>query len=791
MEAPQELNKISLTSLDEKKAYQYCRKLGTGLSQVEVSFLLSYFRKLGRDPTELELQTIAQTWSEHCFHKIFKSKIVYGKETINGLFNTFIRKATEEIAANWVISAFKDNAGIIKFEDTVSIAAKVETHNHPSAIEPFGGAATGVGGVIRDILGVWADPIAVTDELFFGDLDFPFEKLPLSVKHPRYLLSGVVSGVGTYGNNMGIPTVNGGIYFDDAFTGYTLVFCGCIGLLKNRNYARNAKAGDLLVIAGARTGKDGIHGVNFASEKIEGDADALRSAVQIPDPIVEEKLMRAVLEIGDRRLASAITDLGGGGLSSGVCEIANSFDCGAEVDLASIPLKTKEMEPWEIWVSESQERMLLVVPPEAVAKALSIFEREEIEACAFGKLTGTGEIALRKRGETLGILNLEFLFSPPLPKLQAKTFLAPKVSDSKRPRNTETSTLALDLVHLLASSNIASKEKFVRTYDFEIKGNTVIKPFQFPGSGPNDAAVLKPVLSSQKGLVISCGYNPRLSTIDPYWMAAASIDEAIRNNVACGGRRIALLDNFAWGNVEDPKTLGSLVEASRACYDVSRAFEAPFISGKDSLYNETPLGEILPTLVITAVGILPDISRSISADFKTSGNSIYLVGKTGAEMGGSEYSHLKGLFGGEVPKLDLERTPGLYRSMNRATDQPFVRAVHDISQGGLAVALLEMCFARGLGAEVSLPESDLTTVEQLFSESNSRFIVEVEAGEEAKFEKMIKDFYFKKLGSVKEGSVRVQSYDGNEVLKASVDECYLAWKNSFSSTRAISATNRS
>ena len=351
---------------------------------------------------------------------------------------------------SWVVSAFTDNAGIVKFEETISIAAKVETHNHPSAIEPFGGAATGVGGVIRDILGVFAEPIAITDTLFFGDLNFPYSKLPANIKHPRYLLRGVVSGVGAYGNNMGIPTVNGGIYFDEAYTGYTLVFCGCVGLLKNRNYARSAKPGDLLVLAGARTGRDGIHGVNFASDKIEGDTDALRSAVQIPDPIVEEKLMRAVLEIGDRRLASAITDLGGGGLSSAVCEIAKSFGCGADVDLASVSLKIRGIEPWEIWISESQERMLLVVPEHTLAKVLSIFEREEIEAGAIGKLTDSDEIVLKNRTEDLGKLNLDFLFSPPLPELEASNSRANKGGiESGDRRKIRNPNLTEDLLSLL------------------------------------------------------------------------------------------------------------------------------------------------------------------------------------------------------------------------------------------------------------------------------------------------------------------------------------------------------
>lgn len=789
MEIPQQHqhksnNKLNLISLNERKAFLLCRRLGTGLNQAEVSEISSYYRKLGRDPTEIELQTIAQTWSEHCFHKVFKSKIAYGKQTIAGLFNSYIRKATEEIGANWIVSAFKDNAGIVKFEETFSIAAKVETHNHPSAIEPFGGAATGVGGVIRDVLGVWADPIAVTDILFFGDLDLPFKKLPANVKHPRYLLSGVVSGVGTYGNNMGIPTVNGGIYFDNSFTGYTLVFCGCVGLLKNRNYARTAKVGDALIVAGSRTGRDGIHGVNFASEKIEGDADVLRSAVQIPDPIVEEKLMRAVLEIGDRRLASGITDLGGGGLSSAVCEIAKSFGCGAEVDLASIPLKTTHIESWEVWISESQERMLLVVPQSAVAKVLSIFEREEVEACVFGKLTGTNQIVLKNRDETLGVLDLKFLFSPPLPELEAKPFFSetpaknPKTGHAK---TVESKNLLEDLLSLLSARNIASKEKFVRTYDFEVKGNTVIKPFQFPGSGPNDAAVLKPLISSQKGVAVSCGYNPALAMLNPYWMAASSIDEAVRNNIAVGGRRIALLDNFAWGNVADPKTLGGLVQASKACYEVAKAYSTPFISGKDSMYNETPLGEILPTLVITAIGIISDISKSLTSDFKTCGNSIFLVGTPRPEMGGSEFYRLKNAGGGEVPKLDLQTTPSLYRSMMRATEQPFVRAVHDISQGGLAVALAEMCLTNGLGAEVKLGGDGLSPTEELFSESNSRFLVEIQADEDEAFEKMFRGLPCRKIGKVQTEMIVISQTDGEPLLSVSTTDCETAWKSGFPS----------
>lgn len=782
--------RLKLISVDEKKAYQLCRRLGTGLDHSEVSAIRAYFKKLGREPTEIEIQTIAQTWSEHCFHKIFKSKIKYGKEVIDGLLKSFIRRATEELAPNWVVSAFTDNAGIIKFEETYSIAAKVETHNHPSAIDPFGGAATGVGGVIRDVLGVWAEPIANTDVLFFGDLDFPLEKLPKGIKHPRYLLNGVVSGVRMYGNNMGIPTVNGGVYFDKSYNGYTLVFCGCVGLLKNRNYMRRAKPGDVLVIAGARTGRDGVHGVNFASEKLSGDTDELRSAIQIPDPIVEERVRRAVLEVGDRRLASAITDLGGGGLSSGVCEIAKSFNCGADVDLASIPLKTQEMQGWEIWVSESQERMLLAVPEDTLAKVLSVFESEEVEAGAFGKLTEGNRVILRNREEELGSIDLDFMFSPPLPRLEVglneNSKLGMKTKPTKVMKRLQYTgeDLSADLLSLLKSPNIASKEGIVRTYDHEVRGKTVIKPFQYPRSGPNDAAVLKPVGNSDRGLAISCGYNPSFGVLDPYWMAAASIDEAVRNNVAVGGRRIALLDNFAWGNPEEGDNLAQLVSAARACYDVATAMETPFISGKDSLYNRTPLGDIAPTLVITALGIVPELSRCITADFKQAGNSIYLVGKTRPELGGSEFFRLKNLQGGEVPKLDPGPSAALYRTINRVTDQAYLRACHDISQGGMAVALAEMCFGNGLGAEIKLSgetsEDSLPVdaLSELFSESNSRFLIEVQAGEEDKFEKMLKGFPLVKLGRVSDGRVlQIMDSVGKKIVNVPTESCFDAWRN--------------
>jgi phosphoribosylformylglycinamidine synthase II len=379
-DTPFPLFEVNLLEASDQQLLEVSRELGIGLNLQEMKALQQYFRRLGRNPTDVELQTVGQTWSEHCFHKTFKGIIEFNGKEIDSLFKTYIMKATREISPKWCFSVFEDNAGIIRFDRDYGIAVKVETHNHPSAIEPFGGAATGVGGVIRDILGVWADPIACTDVLGFGPLDYPYEKLPPGVKHPKYVFMGVVAGIGHYGNNMGIPTVNGAIYFDESYVGNVVVYCGCIGLLPLKKFRRNAKPGDIIVLAGGKTGRDGIHGVTFASAELTEKSETVsRPAVQIANPIEEEKLKRAIIAIRDLELASAITDLGGGGLSSAVGETAKRFDCGAVVYLEKVPLKYPGLAPWEIYISESQERMLLAVPPENLEKVLEIFQSEDVE----------------------------------------------------------------------------------------------------------------------------------------------------------------------------------------------------------------------------------------------------------------------------------------------------------------------------------------------------------------------------------------------------------------------------
>ncbi|NIO36172.1 phosphoribosylformylglycinamidine synthase subunit PurL [Candidatus Bathyarchaeota archaeon] len=772
------LFEINLLEADNRQLQEISQQTRIGLNLREMKVIKEYFKKRRRNPTDVELQTIGQTWSEHCFHKTFKGKVHFNGNEINSLFKTYISKTVEDINPTWCFSVFEDNAGIVLFDRDYGVAIKVETHNHPSAIEPFGGAATGVGGVIRDVLGVWADPIAVTDVLGFGPLDYEYKKLPPGVKHPRYVYKGVVEGIGSYGNNMGIPTVNGAIYFDKSYVGNVVVYCGCIGILPLAKFKRKAKPGNIIVLAGGKTGRDGIHGVTFASAELKEESEKIsRPAVQIANPIEEEKLKRAIIRIRDLGLASAITDLGGGGLSSAVGESARKFNCGVVVELEKVPLKFPGLAPWEIYVSESQERMLLTVCPKNLKQVLDVFQRENIEATAIGKYTEDNILRIHYRDFKVAELDIPFLFSPPNVERRAEY----RQISLEEPELAEPEDLIVTLLNVLSLPSIASKESVIRTYDHEVKGNTVLKPLQGRYSGPNDAAIIKPLEGSWKGAVISCGINPNYGKIDVYWMAASAIDEAIRNNVAVGGRRIALLDNFTWGNPEKPERLGSLVRACQACYDFAIAFKTPFISGKDSLYNESPLGPVTPTLLITALGIMPDIRSAVSMDAKSPYSHVYLVGKTYRELGGSAYYETRGVIGVTVPEVRPREAADTFEAITKAIDLGLVKACHDLSEGGLAVAAAEMAFSGGHGLELDLqkvPRHELSRNDLvLFSESNSRFLVEVSEDFREDFEILMKRRPCAEVGRFSETSqMKIKGLDGKVILDFSVDELRSCWK---------------
>lgn len=722
----------------------------------EMKAIRRHFSTLGRNPTDCEMETVAQTWSEHCHHKTFRGDIrcdfqegrARKKFLIHNLLKSTIVKATQTLARPWCVSVFHDNAGVIAFDDKDNVCFKVETHNHPSALEPFGGANTGVGGVIRDILGtgLGAKPIANTDVFCFASPDHDVKKLPAGTLHPKRIMKGVVSGVRDYGNKMGIPTVNGAICFDEGFLGNPLVYCGTVGIIPRGKELKGALSGDLVVVAGGRTGRDGIHGATFSSGELTSESEVVSSgAVQIGDPIQEKKVADVMLRARDLGLYTAVTDCGAGGLSSAVGEMGQIL--GARVELERVPLKYQGLSYMEIWISESQERMVFAVPPENLARFLDVFGAENVEATVIGEFTGTGRLELFYQGHQVCDLDMKFLHDG-VPKLAKEAvWRAPRRTVQK---NSCPKDLSEALHRVLSDYNICSKEWVIRQYDHEVKGGTVIKPLSGRDcDGPSDAAVIVPKLDSRRGLAIANGINSRYGAIDPYWMAASCIDEAIRQVVAVGGdpARIALLDNFCWGNPDKPDRLGGLVRAALGCHDFSVGYGAPFISGKDSLYNEYAVGKksiaIPGTILISAIGIVGDVGKCVTMDFKQAGNLIYVIGETGDELGGSAYGAVYGRRYAEVPRVDIKRGLKIFSAVHAAIQQGAVRSLHDCSEGGLGVALAEMAFSGGFGVTARL---DLVPVsgkvvrndQVLFSESNSRFLAEVNPQQREKFEQIFK-----------------------------------------------------
>ena len=768
------------------------------LNLAEMQAIQAHFAKLDRNPTDVELETIAQTWSEHCVHKTFKSMIEYaekGRETemIDGMFKTYIQRATEEIAADWCVSVFTDNAGIIEFDDNYNIVFKVETHNHPSAIEPYGGAGTGIGGVIRDSLGtgLGAKPILNTDVFCFGLPDLSYDELPKGALHPKRIFKGVVSGVRDYGNRMGIPTANGAILFDPRYTGNPLVYCGNVGLIPRDRCDKTVEPGDLIVAVGGRTGRDGIHGATFSSLELDDTSESLGSVVQIGNPIMEKKIVDALMGARDRQLYRNITDCGAGGFSSAVGEMGQEI--GAEVHLENIPLKYTALDPWEIWLSEAQERMVIAVPPENREELMAICEAESVEATVLGTFTDTHRLRVFYRGEIVADLDMAFLHNG-LPRHTKKAVWDPPQHPEPELGQIGSPPLTEDLCRILASPNVASKEWVIRQYDHEVQGGLVLKPLVGrENDGPGDACITMPVLGSRKGVIVANGINPKYSDIDPYHSAAAAIDEALRNIIAVGGNleQTALLDNFSWGNPDKHDRLGGLVRSARACYDIAVAYGTPFISGKDSLYNEyrdTTTGEQLaipPTLLISAICVMPEVGKAVSMDVKSPGNRIYVVGRTYAELGGSHYYAIHGFIGNSVPKVRPSEGKRTMGALSLAIDQGLIRSCHDCSEGGLGVAAAEMAFAGGLGMQLSLKnvprDSNVTTDDvSLFSESNSRFVVEVAPEKQEAFEKCMTEVPIGCIGTVADSTdFVVNGTDGSTIVETTIDRLKESWQGTF------------
>ncbi len=757
------------------------------LTAGEMETIQKYFRAHGRDPTDCELETLAQTWSEHCVHKTFRGDIEYEGKTIRNLLRSTIMKVTEELNRDWCVSVFQDNSGIIKFDEDYNVCFKVETHNHPSALEPYGGANTGIGGVIRDPLGtgLGAKPILNTDVFCFGPPDFPNRKLPPGVLHPKRIMKGVVAGVRDYGNRMGIPTANGAVFFDEGYVGNPLVYCGNVGLIPRDKCFKRVRTGQKIVLVGGRTGRDGIHGATFSSGELTAESETISSgAVQIGNPITEKKMTDTVLACRDRGLYEAITDCGGGGLSSAVGELGKDF--GVRVDLEKVPLKYAGLTYTEIWISEAQERMILAVPPEKMEKLLAVFAAEDVEATVIGEITGDRKLRLFYEGNPVADLEMEFLHGG-YPRRKRK-------AEWKKPRFPEPAfacpaDLTADLKKILSSGNVCSKEWVIRQYDHEVQGGSVLKPLVgVDNDGPGDACVCRPRLDSRRGIIVASGINPKYGVIDPYWMAASAIEEALRQIIAVGGslEQVALLDNFCWGNTGKPDRLGALVRAATACYDFARAFGTPFISGKDSLNNEYQAGgksvSIPPTLLISAMAVMKDAGKAVSMDAKAAGDLVYVVGPTGNELGGSHYYAVRGFTGNRVPRVRPEAAKKAMEALSRATAKGLVRACHDCSEGGIGVAAAEMAFAGGIGMELRLQQVPVAErIERddtlLFSESNSRFIVEVAEKDCRRFEKAMSGCAFGRAGRTVAGrQFRVYGLSGRPVVRASLAELKEAWQ---------------
>ena len=813
-----ELRTTAVRDLDDAALVRLSREGQLYLQPAEMQTIRQYFRDLGREPTDIELETIAQTWSEHCSHKTLAGRIAYRDENGERHFENMLKEtifaATQTIRKqlgddDWCVSVFEDNAGVVRFDDAFNVAFKVETHNHPSALEPYGGANTGIGGVIRDIMGtgMGAKPICSTDVFCFAPPDLErvgeeergregYIALPPGVLHPRRVMRGVVEGVRDYGNRMGIPTVNGAVYFDERYLGNPLVYCGNVGLIPADKSHKQAEPGDLIVAVGGRTGRDGIHGATFSSAELTSQSEHISGgAVQIGNAIEEKKVLDVLLAARDRGLYNAVTDCGAGGFSSAVGEMGEKI--GAEVYLDRAPLKYEGLSYTEIWISEAQERMVLAVPEHHWIELESLCRSEGVEATVIGRFVPSGRLHLYYDNQCVGDLEMRFLHKGRPPVVRQAVWEERGARSEERAGESAAPVRKHsyndDLLKILGSPNVASKEWIIRQYDHEVQGGSAVKPLVgVHDDGPSDAAVLRPVLSSRRGIVIACGMNPRYGDIDPYHMAASAIDEAVRNCVAVGAdpSRIAILDNFCWGDCERPETLGGLVRAALACHDVSIALGTPFISGKDSLNNEFSYLDanaqrqtiaIPPSLLISAMGQVDDVSRCVTMDFKQAGNVIYLVGETRDELGGSHFALVNGLTDGLVPVVDAERARRTFAALHLAIRGGLVRSCHDLSEGGLAAALAEMAFAGGLGAQIGVASlavgsESISDAATLFSESNTRFLCEVEPQYATQFEETMRGIPVTRLGVVTDARRVEVASGGGLLIDASVDELKEAWQ---------------
>jgi phosphoribosylformylglycinamidine synthase subunit PurSL len=801
-----EIDDKQLIDLGKKGIYDKNLGLYRGPLTLDYDYLIAirdYFRKEKRNPTDIEIETIAQTWSEHCKHTIFASSLDEIKE---GIFKKYIKGATAKIRQNlgkndFCVSVFKDNSGSIIFDENFMITDKAETHNSPSALDPFGGAVTGIVGVNRDTIGFGLGALPIANKYGFclgypedQDVIYRSKNKENAVLLPKRIMDGVVEGVNFGGNCSGIPTPLGFVYFDDSYKGKPLIFVGTIGLIPlkltdgRKSYEKNALPGDNIVIIGGRVGKDGIHGATFSSEALTSGSPA--TAVQIGDPITQKKFSDAIIkEARDLGLYNSLTDNGAGGLSSSIGEMALQSN-GFEVDLEKVPLKYPGLQPWEIWISESQERMTLSISDDKLNEFKELMERRGIEVSVIGKFTNSGRGIINFNGKKIFDMDLNFLHDG-LPNKQLQT--KPYNYNQREPKINSQNYKDI-LRKLLYSHNICSYEYISKQYDHEVQCNSVIKPLQGKGRVNGTATVIKPLFSSKKGVVISQSVLPRLSEINCYDMAANVIDTSIRNAVAVGGNinHMALMDNFCWCSSTEPERLHQLKDTAKACYDYSIIYNTPFISGKDSMFNDFKGYDVnnnemkisaLPTLMISTLSVIENVENTCTMDFKFPNDLIYVIGLTKDELGGSEYYNLFNEIGNNIPKVDANKARKLYEKMYYLINKNILSSCFSVSLGGIIVGLAKMSIAGRLGLEVDIkkiPVNENLDVETiLYSETQSRFIVTIGPNKKDEFEKEMQHFIHAHIGVVKSNEEFNVFYDKDLIIKDNIDELDLVYKKKF------------
>ncbi|NLV26060.1 MAG: phosphoribosylformylglycinamidine synthase [Methanomicrobiales archaeon] len=724
------------------------------LDLAQLHAIRDYFATKGRKPTDIEIESLAQTWSEHCKHTIFASPL--DDDMPKGLYKTCIQAATNRIRQergekDICLSVFSDNSGGIIFDDQYLVTHKVETHNSPSALDPFGGALTGIVGVNRDTIGfgLGAKPCINIYGFCVGDPEkspalFRGKDKSNPILSPRRILDGVVSGVGVGGNCSGIPTPQGFVWFDDRYVGKPLVFAGTVGIMPRTDGSRNlhekqAQPGDHIVMVGGRVGKDGIHGATFSSEALDPGSPV--TAVQIGDPITQKKVSDVIVkEARDLGLYHSITDNGAGGISCSVAEMAKECN-GCHVFLDKVPLKYPGMAPWEIWISESQERMTLAVPPEKLDEFMSLLRRREVEATVIGEFTNSGRCVVEFNGAVVMDIELSFLHDG-LPVKHLRT--APPALVPITPVPSCPDSLDETVKEMLSRKNISSKEFISLQYDHTVQGGHVLGPVQGTGRVQGMATLTKVVPGSKKGVGLSQGIFPSYSEIDSYRMAVACIDTAIRGLIALGIplEAIAILDNFCWCSSDDPGRLSQLKHAAIGCYDGATGFETPFISGKDSMFNDFSGYDeqnnrvkvsVPPTLLVSSIGIHPDVTKAVSLDAKVEGDLVYLIGETREECGGSEYFAHLGCSGGTVPDIDIAAMKARYKRLSNAILHDLVASAFPVTHGGLAIALAKVAIAGRIGMDVTI-SGDMRPDYSLFSETLGRFIVTIAPDKKRSFE---------------------------------------------------------